>query len=109
MRVRNGFFVFVSSSSFEGLLNIRVRRLYFDLGVEIFRAIDADGVGRAVGTGVFSIDVGRRLVGVDEPNATEVFLSCVTRLTFVEFVNAENGFSVSFQWIRKLTWCCSKE
>jgi hypothetical protein len=51
--------------------------------------MDALGVARAVGPGVFTVDGVKRFVGVDEPNATTVFLTCTTRLTFVEFVNAK--------------------
>ena len=77
----------------------RVRRLYLDLGV---------------GAGVLTIDGGKRLVGVDDPNATTVFLTCRIRLTFPELVDARIEFvtekiQLSFDCIGRLTWCHSKE
>ena len=61
-----------------GLLKSRVRRLYLDFGV-------------AIGPGVFTIDAGRRFVGVDEPKATTVLFTCITRFVFVELVRAERS------------------
>ncbi len=81
--------MFTSSSSLGiALLKRRVRRLYLDFGVEIFCTIDAFDIG----TGVFTIDGSKRFVGVDEPNATTVFLTCITRLTLFEFVEAKIDF-----------------
>jgi hypothetical protein len=66
-----------------------------------------------VGPGVLTIDGGIRFVGVDEPNATTVLLTCTTRLIFVEFVNAKR-FSkeilvIFFHKISIHTWSCSKK
>jgi hypothetical protein len=92
---KSSYLVFTSSSSLGiGFGKRRVRRLYLDFGVEIFWAIDALGVGRAVGPGVLTIDGGKRFVGVDEPNATAVLLTCTIRLAFDELVNAKNSEAI---------------
>ena len=88
--VFNCNFYLTSSSSFEvGLLKSRVRRLYLDFGVEIFWISDTFEFDRTVGPGVLTTDEGKRLVGVDEPNATLVALTWATRLSFVDFVDAK--------------------
>jgi hypothetical protein len=84
LRVRNGFFTFSFSFSLAfagGLLKIRVRKLYLDLGVTIFCTIE--------GAGVLTMVVGARCVGVDEPKATEVVFTCTTRLIRAELDRAE--------------------
>ena len=53
--------------------------------------LDTFTVDKTFGPGVLTIVGGKRFVGVDEPNATTVDLTCITRLTFVEFINAENS------------------
>ena len=69
-------------------MKIRVRRLYFDFGIAVVLTTEPVEIGGAIGPGVLIIVVGARLVGVDEPNATVVVLTCATRVIRAELVIA---------------------